>query len=72
LRTTTETTESWIAPEVALSGFESGAFPLVFATIQLRDLSEFAGYAGARKGFAGVTPETIMPRIVEREGPASS
>jgi 8-oxo-dGTP pyrophosphatase MutT (NUDIX family) len=65
-----ETTESvWIAPEVALSGFESGAFPLVFATIhQLRDLSEFASYARAHERFAAVTPETIMPRIVEREG----
>lgn len=65
-----ETTESvWITPEVALSGFESGAFPLVFATVhQLRDLSEFASYARARERFAGVTPETIMPRIVEREG----
>jgi 8-oxo-dGTP pyrophosphatase MutT (NUDIX family) len=65
-----ETTESvWIAPEVALSGFESGAFPLVFATVhQLRDLSAFATYARTRERFMGVTPETIMPRIVEREG----
>jgi 8-oxo-dGTP pyrophosphatase MutT (NUDIX family) len=65
-----ETTESvWIAPEVALSGFESGAFPLVFATVhQVRDLSVFASYARARERIAGVTPETIMPRIVEREG----
>ncbi|HEY7021890.1 MAG TPA: NUDIX domain-containing protein [Ktedonobacterales bacterium] len=65
-----ETTESvWIAPEVALSGFESGAFPLVFATVhQLRELSEFASYARASERFAGMTPETIMPRIVEREG----
>jgi 8-oxo-dGTP pyrophosphatase MutT (NUDIX family) len=65
-----ETTESvWIAPEVALSGFESGAFPLVFATVhQLRDLSAFASYAAARERFMDVTPETIMPRIVEREG----
>jgi 8-oxo-dGTP pyrophosphatase MutT (NUDIX family) len=65
-----ETTESvWIAPEVALSGFESGAFPLVFATVhQLRDLSAFSSYASARERLAGVTPEAIMPRIVEREG----
>jgi 8-oxo-dGTP pyrophosphatase MutT (NUDIX family) len=65
-----ETTESvWIAPEVALSGFESGAYPLVFATVhQLRDLSAISSYARARERFAGVTPETIMPRIVEREG----
>jgi 8-oxo-dGTP pyrophosphatase MutT (NUDIX family) len=65
-----ETTESvWIAPEVALSGFESGAFPLVFATVhQLRDLSAFASYARARQRYTGVTPETIMPRIVERAG----
>jgi 8-oxo-dGTP pyrophosphatase MutT (NUDIX family) len=65
-----ETTESvWIAPAVALSGFEAGAFPLVFATVhQLRDLSDFTSYAAARERLAGVTPETIMPRIVEREG----
>jgi 8-oxo-dGTP pyrophosphatase MutT (NUDIX family) len=67
-----ETTESvWIAPEVALSGFESGAFPLVFATVhQLRALSDLTSYAQARERFAGVTPETIMPRVVEREGTA--
>jgi len=65
-----ETTESvWIAPEVALSGFESGAFPLVFATIhQLRALSDLTSNAEARERLAGITPETIMPRIVEREG----
>jgi len=65
-----ETTESvWIAPEVALSGFESGAFPLVFATIhQLRALSDLTSYAEARELLASVTPETILPRVVEREG----
>jgi 8-oxo-dGTP pyrophosphatase MutT (NUDIX family) len=65
-----ETTESvWIAPEVALSGFESGAFPLVFATIhELRDLRDLTSYAAARKRFAGMKPKTILPRIVEREG----
>jgi 8-oxo-dGTP pyrophosphatase MutT (NUDIX family) len=65
-----ETTESvWITPEVALSGFEAGAFPLVFATVhQLRALSELASYAAAWERFAGLTPETIMPRIVERAG----
>jgi 8-oxo-dGTP pyrophosphatase MutT (NUDIX family) len=65
-----ETTESvWIAPEVALSGFESGAFPLVFATVhQLRALCDLTSYAEARERLAGVTPETILPRVVEREG----
>jgi 8-oxo-dGTP pyrophosphatase MutT (NUDIX family) len=65
-----ETTESvWIAPEVALSGFESGAFPLVFATVrQLRALSDLTSYAEALERLAGVTPETILPRVVEREG----
>jgi 8-oxo-dGTP pyrophosphatase MutT (NUDIX family) len=65
-----ETTESvWIAPEVALSGFESGAFPLVFATVhQLRALSDLTSYAVARERLVGVTPETILPRVVEREG----
>jgi 8-oxo-dGTP pyrophosphatase MutT (NUDIX family) len=65
-----ETTESvWIAPKVALSGFESGAFPLVFATVhQLRDLSALTSYARARAQFAAATPETIMPRVVQRGG----
>jgi 8-oxo-dGTP pyrophosphatase MutT (NUDIX family) len=65
-----ETTESvWIAPEVALSGFEAGAFPLVFATVhQLRALSGLGSSAEARERFAGVTPETVLPRIVERDG----
>jgi hypothetical protein len=65
-----ETTESvWIAPEVALSGFEAGAFPLVFATVhQLRDLRDLTSYVAARERYGAVTPQTIMPRIVEREG----
>jgi 8-oxo-dGTP pyrophosphatase MutT (NUDIX family) len=65
-----ETTESvWIAPEVALSGFESGAFPLVFATVhQLGALSDLTSYDEARERFTGAIPETIMPRVVERDG----
>jgi 8-oxo-dGTP pyrophosphatase MutT (NUDIX family) len=65
-----ETTESvWIAPEVALSGFEAGAFPLVFATVhQLRALSDLTSYAEAWERFTGATPATIMPRVVERDG----
>jgi 8-oxo-dGTP pyrophosphatase MutT (NUDIX family) len=65
-----ETTESvWIAPEVALSSFEAGAFPLVFATVhQLRALSDLTSYVEARERFTGAAPQTIMPRVVERDG----
>src|SRR5262249_2763807 len=65
-----ETTESvWIRPEAGLAGFEAGRFPLVFATVhQLRDLAGLKSAAAAREHFSGATPQTIMPRVVEREG----
>ncbi|HEX8733636.1 MAG TPA: NUDIX hydrolase [Ktedonobacterales bacterium] len=65
-----ETTQSaWVTPEDALASFERGEFPLVFATIhQLRALSGLADVAAARARFAGLTPPTIMPRIVRRDG----
>ena len=59
----------WITPEDALSGFERGEFPIVFATIhQLRALTGLRGVADARSRFAGVTPVTIMPRVIQRDG----
>ncbi|MGH2484709.1 MAG: NUDIX hydrolase, partial [Ktedonobacterales bacterium] len=59
----------WITPEEALAGFERGEFPIVFATIlQLRELTGLESIAAARARFAGVTPRTIMPRVVERDG----
>ena len=58
----------WVTPEGALADFERGAFPLVFATIhQLRELSGLANVAAARARFVG-TPQTIMPRVVKRDG----
>ncbi len=65
-----ETTASvWITPEDALAGYERGEFPLVFATIyQLRDLTELADMAEARARFAGKVPQTIMPRVAQRDG----
>lgn len=65
-----ETTNSiWITPEDALAGFERGEFPLVFATIhQLQALTELANMDEARARFAGKTPITIMPRVVQRDG----
>ncbi len=65
-----ETTQSaWVMPEEALAGYERGEFPLVFATIhQLRELLGLATLAEARARFAGTTPQTIMPRIVRRDG----
>jgi 8-oxo-dGTP pyrophosphatase MutT (NUDIX family) len=65
-----ETTHSvWITPEDALVGYERGEFPLVFATIyQLRELTELADMAEARARFAGKVPQTIMPRVEQRDG----
>ena len=61
----------WIRPEDALARFETGDFPLVFATIhQLRALSGLGDLDDARGRFAGTAPRTIQPRIVQREGRA--
>jgi 8-oxo-dGTP pyrophosphatase MutT (NUDIX family) len=63
------TADIWIAPAEALRQFEAGTFPLVFATIhQLRALAEMGTVAQTRARFAGTTPRTIMPRVVERDG----
>ncbi|HEX6796202.1 MAG TPA: hypothetical protein VF116_00660 [Ktedonobacterales bacterium] len=61
----------WIRPEDALARFEAGDFPLVFATIhQLRALTGLGNLDEARARFAGTTPRTIQPRIVQRDGRA--
>jgi hypothetical protein len=65
-----ETTDSaWVTPEAALRDFESGSFPLVFATIhQLHALVGMTSVHAGHERFAGTTPRTIMPRIVVRDG----
>jgi len=65
-----ETTEGiWIRPDEALARFERGDLPLVFATInQLRELTNLESAVSARERFSGVTPRTIMPRVVQRDG----
>jgi hypothetical protein len=65
-----ETTDGvWITPEEASAGYERGDFPLVFAQIhQLSELHGLGSFADARARFAGQTPRTIMPRVVERDG----
>lgn len=65
-----ETTASvWISPEDALARFERGDFPIVFATIhQLHALSGLESIAAAHKRFSSAAPQTIMPRVVQRNG----
>lgn len=59
----------WVHPEDALRRFESGEFPLVFATVhQLRELTGLATTQAACDRFASLIPRTIMPRVVERDG----
>ncbi len=59
----------WVRPATALAGYEKGDFPLVFATIhQLRDLAAFATPAQAIAAWRGRIPNTIMPRIIRRDG----
>lgn len=63
------TAGTWIRPEDALSGFEAGSFPLVFATIhQLRALVGLNDPESALAHVSGTVPRTIMPRIVPRDG----
>jgi 8-oxo-dGTP pyrophosphatase MutT (NUDIX family) len=65
-----ETTASaWVNPKAALEQFEQGSFPLVFAQIhQLRALAEVASPEDAMARFGGLTPRTVMPHVVERDG----
>lgn len=63
------TAGTWVRPEDALARFAAGDFPLVFATIhQLRALTGLDDLAAARARFAGTSPKTIQPRIVQRDG----
>ena len=58
----------WIRPADALAHFETGAFPIVFATIhQLRALADLPDLAAAGERFTAI-PATIRPRIVQRDG----
>jgi hypothetical protein len=65
-----ETTESiWIRPEEALSAYQEGRLPLVFATIhQLLALSEHGSMDIARQRFANQPLSTIQPRVIEYRG----
>jgi hypothetical protein len=65
-----ETTESiWIRPEEALSAYQEGRFPLVFATIhQLQVLRELGSIAKVRQRFGTMPLPTIRPRVIEYRG----
>jgi hypothetical protein len=65
-----ETTESiWIRPEEALTAYQEGRLPLVFATIhQLQALSELGSIAMARQRFGNGPLPTMQPRIIEYRG----
>jgi hypothetical protein len=59
----------WIRPQEALSRFEQGSFPLVFATIhQLQALAELGSIDEVRRRFASGPLPTIRPRVVEHAG----
>ena len=59
----------WVQPEEALSRFKQSEFPLVFATIhQLRALSGLDSIEAAWERFGSRWPNTIMPRVVQRDG----
>jgi hypothetical protein len=65
-----ETVESvWIRPEEALSRYEHGDFPLVFATIhQLVALRELDSMTAVRNRFAGGPLPTVRPQVIEYAG----
>jgi hypothetical protein len=65
-----ETTESiWIRPEEALTAYQEGRFPLVFATIhQLQALSELGSIPMVLQRFASQPLPTIQPRVIEYRG----
>jgi 8-oxo-dGTP pyrophosphatase MutT (NUDIX family) len=65
-----ETTQGmWVQPATALTAYDDGQFPLVFATIhQLRELAAHSSPTAALDAWRGRTPPTIMPRIIERSG----
>lgn len=63
-----ETTDGvWVRPAEALTKFEAGNFPLVFATVhQLRDLAQHTTPTDAIAAWRGRIPPVIMPRVVMR------
>jgi hypothetical protein len=65
-----ETVESvWIRPEEALSRYEHGDFPLVFATIhQLVALCNLDSMSALRTRFASGPLPTVRPKVIEYAG----
>jgi hypothetical protein len=65
-----ETTESiWIRPEEALSAYQEGTLPLVFATIhQLQALRGLGSMAMVKQRFANRPLPTMQPRVIEYRG----
>ena len=56
----------WIRPQEALSRFERGSFPIVFATIhQLQALADLGSIDDVRRRFAARPMPTIQPRVIE-------
>ena len=59
----------WVRPAEALTAYEQGQFPLVFATIhQLRDLAIFATPMDALTSWRGRVPQPVMPHVVQHNG----
>ncbi len=65
-----ETTEStWIRPEDALSRFQEGGFPLVYATIrQLATLCELGSIAAIQQRLTAQPLPSIRPQVIEYRG----
>ena len=65
-----ETTEGvWIRPDEALSRFQEGQFPLVYATIrQLEALANLGTIASVERQFATGPLPTVQPHVIEYRG----
>lgn len=65
-----ETTAStWITPEDALDGYETGRFPLVFATEQhLRRMETFHSIDEMIAACATSDLQPVTPKVIERDG----
>lgn len=63
------TAGAWIAPAEALTRYEQGSFPLVFATIrQLEALSVFSSIAAAEEHLRQQSIPVIQPRAAWQDG----